>query len=157
MGIQERKHRLPRESYRGEIAAVFTLCIQDRLPAFGDNELVQHFIDILQQTCRRHHCLLLVYSDHLHLVLRGMDEQADLRRAVVEFKQQSGFWLARNRPGYAWQKDFYDHVVRKSGDLKAQVRYVAENPVRKGLVSSWSEYPFTGSIGVNLCEVLGDL
>ena len=139
---------------------MFTLCVQHRLPAFVDEQVVKQFIALLERSCRRHHCLVLVYCfmpDHLHIVLKGVDDEADLWRAVVDFKQQSGFWLARNQQRYAWQKDFYDHIVRKSEDLKAQVRYIAENPVRKGLVQNWSDYAFTGSIGIDLWEFLGEL
>mgnify|MGYP001558879990 FL=1 len=62
--------------------------------------------------------------------------------------------MARNRPNIKWQKDFYDHVMRKHEDIVAQVKYVLDNPVRKGLVSTWEEYPFKGSIGCSLEDIL---
>jgi len=53
-----------------------------------------------------------------------------------------------------WQKDFYDHVIRRHEDLSTQARYILDNPVRKGFISSWQEYPFIGSIGCRLEDVL---
>ena len=56
-----------------------------------------------------------------------------------------------------WQKDFYDHVIRKRDDVSRQVRYVLDNPVRKGLAASWRDYPFQGSLGCDLEAVLSGL
>jgi REP element-mobilizing transposase RayT len=65
--------------------------------------------------------------------------------------------LSKNKTGVAWQKDFYDHVIRKHEDVVAQVKYVLDNPVRKGLVSEWHDYPFTGSIGIRMDDVLNGI
>jgi REP element-mobilizing transposase RayT len=94
--------------------------------------------------------------DHLHVILQGQDDSSDTWRAMVDFKQKTGFWFGRNRPRDAWQKDFYDHIIRADDDLGAQIRYTADNPVRKGLVRLWSEYPFTGAIGIDLKDILAD-
>ena len=75
---------------------------------------------------------------------------------MAAFKQKSGFWLGRHRPDRAWQKDFWDHIMLCDEDLGAQVRYVAENPERKGVVRCWQDYPYTGAIGHDLCEILMD-
>jgi len=94
--------------------------------------------------------------DHMHVVLHGRSDAADAWQAMVDFKQKTGFWFARHRPLTAWQKDFYDHVIRADEDLGAQIRYVADNPVRRGLVKVWTEYPFTGSLGIDLNVVMAD-
>ena len=65
--------------------------------------------------------------------------------------------MSSNLQGTKWQKDFYDHVIRKSEDIAVQVRYILDNPVRKGLVPTWEEYPFKGSIGCNLEDVLNNI
>ena len=77
-------------------------------------------------------------------------------KSAGNFKQQSGFWLGQQRPAFHWQKDFYDHIIRANEDLGTQIRYIANNPVRKGLVSDWHDYPFTGSIGIDLKAVIED-
>jgi REP element-mobilizing transposase RayT len=86
--------------------------------------------------------------------LRGNSADSDVRQAVIVFKQSSGFWLKQHRPDVHWQKDFYDHIIRRDEDLGAQIRYIAANPVRKGLVNDWQEYPHTGAIGVDLGGVI---
>jgi REP element-mobilizing transposase RayT len=65
--------------------------------------------------------------------------------------------MSANKPKIRWQKDFYDHVIRKDEDIAIQVRYILDNPVRRGLVSSWQEYQFRGSIGCKLEDVLNGI
>ncbi len=70
------------------------------------------------------------------------------------FKQLSGYWFARNRPEVRCQRDFYDHVLRREEDILVHLRYIAENPVRRGLVDDWRDYGFTGSDVFDLRDVL---
>jgi putative transposase len=157
--IREKRHRLPRDCYRGPVVVALTACVAERHTPFLDSDVVSHFRDVLAQVIEQSRCLVPIYCfmpDHLHVVLQGQDELADSWRAMVEFKQRTGFWFGRNRPQNAWQKDFCDHIIRTNEDLGAQIRYIADNPVRKGLVKVWSEYPFTGAIGIDLNLILID-
>ena len=93
--------------------------------------------------------------DHLHLILEGISEKSDLWKAIVMFKQQTGFWFSKNMEDVKWQKDFYDHIPRKDEDLKKLILYILNNPVRKNIVTRWQDYPFLGSIDYDLEEILG--
>jgi REP element-mobilizing transposase RayT len=92
--------------------------------------------------------------DHLHLVLQGKTPSADLRKAMSIFKQLTGYWLAQNSQVVHWQKDFYDHVLRNEDELMRQLRYIAGNPVRRGISVGSDEYPFTGSDAYDLGTLL---
>jgi putative transposase len=154
---REIHHRLPREFYRGDATVVFTACVAAAQPLFTDRSVVETFAALLRSAAESHGCVVVIYCfmpDHLHLMLHGRHKSADTWQAMVEFKQRSGYWLKQHRPGVSWQKDFYDHVVRRDEDLGAQVRYIAANPVRKGLVSDWREYPHIGAIGIDLYAVI---
>lgn len=48
--------------------------------------------------------------------------------------------------GKFWQTSFYDHFLRKEEAVRDVVMYVLNNPVRRGLVSEWKEYPYSGSL-----------
>ena len=65
------------------------------------------------------------------------------RGMIVKFKQKSGFLLAGQ--GLRWQKNYYDHILLTEEEIRKHIRYVLENPVRKGLILDWREYPFKGS------------
>ncbi len=156
-GIREKPHRLPRDCYRGTVTVSITACVATRHALFTDASLVEGFVDVLGRTSCECACRVLIYCfmpDHLHLVLQGQDAAADAWQAMVDFKQRSGFWLHRYRRGARWQKDFHDHLMRAEDDLRAHLRYVANNPVRHGLVTDWWLYPFTGAIGFDLATVL---
>lgn len=155
--VRQKSHRLPRESYQGEVTVAFTACIADTQPLFKDATVVNAFVALLSTAAEKNHCIVPVYCfmpGHLHLILQGAVSSADVWRAMVDFKQQSGFWLRQHFPNVHWQKDFYDHIIRANEDLGAQVRYVASNPVRKGLAQDWEAYPFTGAIGIDLKGVI---
>ena len=139
------------------MTVAFTACVADARPLFTDGSVVKAFVALLQSAAECNGCIVVIYCfmpEHLHVMLHGQHESADTWQAMVEFKQRSGFWLKQHRPDMIWQKDFYDHVIRRDEDLGAQVRYIAGNPVRRGLVKDWREYPHTGAIGIDLDAVI---
>ena len=92
--------------------------------------------------------------DHLHLIMTGTDDEVDLLKAIGGFKQKTGFWLSKNKRDVQWQKDFFDHIIRKEEGLVNVAKYILNNPVRKGLVENWQDYPFKGAFGCNLEDIL---
>jgi putative transposase len=51
-----------------------------------------------------------------------------------------------NVPAPHWQKDFFDHVLRSEESYSEKWLYVAENPVRKNLVTRMEDWPYQGEI-----------
>ncbi len=154
--IRERKHRLPRELYKGVLAVAFTVCIKKRVPLFTDESIVNVFKDVLLAEASRYHCDILAYvfmPDHLHAILQGTSENAQPLSAMNRFKQKTGFWLSKYHPDAQWQKDYYDHIVRDEKEIVKHVRYILENPVRKGIVADWIEYKYIGSTIHDLAEL----
>lgn len=146
--IREKKHRLSPALYRGIIIVGFTACLKHRTPFFVTKERSESIEQILLTVLEHHSCSAEVYlfmPDHVHLLLRGTSETADVLKAMYEFKQRSGFWLKIHYPGIRWQKDFYDHILRHEEEHEKHVRYVLDNPVRAGLCTNWNLYPFKGS------------
>lgn len=155
--IREQYHHLPREHYCGRIWGGFTICGQRRQLLFSSDSIVNRCVAILDSVRERHTCLVLLYCfmpDHLHLILQGQDELSDLYATVLDFKHKTGIYLARSRSHYRLQKNFYDHLIRSTNELASQLTYVADNPVRRGLVSRWQDYRFTGSLGISFDFVL---
>lgn len=118
---------------------------------------VDKFIEILKEAKKKYNCKNWVYifmPDHLHTVNEGLSDSSNLWKMINLFKQKTGYWLAENKKEIRWQKDFYDHIHRKEEDLKKHITYILNNPVRKGLVSDWKEYPFKGSLDFSLEEIV---
>ncbi len=157
--IREKHHRLPRGCYRGQVTVAFTACVDGGSPLFTDAQVVGSFTERLQTAVEKHQCVVFIYCfmpEHQHLIVHGNSPQADTWRSMVDYKQLTGFWLGRHRPDVKWQKDFYDHIIRADEDLGAQIRYVADNPVRRRLVEHWHDYFFTGAVGIDLATVMAD-
>jgi REP element-mobilizing transposase RayT len=156
MLIKEKRHRLPETAYRGEVSVAFTLCVQDRRNIFLNSSIIAPFIDILKSLVDRSDYIIPVYCvmpDHQHLIVTGTSQQADVLNFIKMYKQKTGYWLSRNLSA-KWQKDFYDHVIRKEEKLISIARYILDNPVRKSLVAHWDDYPFKGAVGCNLENIL---
>lgn len=56
----------------------------------------------------------------------------------------------RRRECCLWQRRFWEHMVRDERDLRRHLDYIHYNPVRHGLVSRVSEWPFSSF--QRLCE-----
>jgi len=83
--------------------------------------------------------------DHVHLLLEGCNEDADLRSAMHTWKQRTGSEWKRRFGQRLWQSGYYDYVLRDEDSVPAIVKYIIGNPVRAGIVADASQYPFTGS------------
>lgn len=83
--------------------------------------------------------------DHCHLLVKGNNENSDVKSFIDRFKQKSGFWLAQNKPEFKWQKDYYDHILRDNEDLKNHLLYILNNPIREKLVDNRKDYNYKGS------------
>jgi putative transposase len=81
--------------------------------------------------------------DHLHILTSG-DERISLIKFVKLFKQITGYNFKKATRRRLWQKSFYDHVVRKEENLNSIAEYIFNNPVRKGIVKDYDDYPFLG-------------
>jgi putative transposase len=153
--ILEKKHRLDHEIYVGKILISFTLCVKDRKKLFIDLMVFKQFESMLISELAVSNCIAYIYlfmPDHVHLLLSGNSEESDIKKCVDRFKKQTGFWLYKNKPEYKWQKDYYDHILRKEEDLETQLKYILNNPVRAGIVENWKQYTFNGSTMYNLDE-----
>jgi REP-associated tyrosine transposase len=159
MAVREKKHRLPETAYKGEVSVAFTLCVQDRQNIFLGSLVVDNFTQILRGLVDGGQYIIPVYCfmpDHQHVIVTGTSQQSDTLRFIKMYKQKTGYWLSRNLAA-AWQKDFYDHVIRKEENLISIARYILDNPVRKGLVAHWDDYPFKGAIGCALEDILASM
>jgi putative transposase len=146
--IREKKHQLDEHLYRGNHRIAFTLYIQDRKQFFNKKSNFDIFETELLKSLQKHQCDAVVYlfmPDHFHVLLQGKNKDSDMKKTILSFKQTTGYWFSKNASDFTWQKDFYDHVLRKDEDLNKQIGYILLNPVRKGLVDKWNSYPLKGS------------
>jgi REP element-mobilizing transposase RayT len=93
--------------------------------------------------------IAVVMPDHVHLIFTPLInyeamEVCSLAQIMDAIKGASAHKInkALLRKGRVWQPESFDHVLRSSENLDAKIEYVLENPVRRGLASIWTSYPW---------------
>ena len=90
---------------------------------------------------------VVVMPDHCHLVFELRDG-ATLADVMQLLKGRSSHAINRvmGRRGALWQRGFYEHLVRSPDEGYAAWWYVLNNPVRRGWVTRWEDYPHTYTV-----------
>ena len=141
--------RLVSEAYCGLAVVFWTHTVKHRGTGWLDNAWYSAFREIALHVAAREQVLCPIYTlmpDHLHLVWMGVNEVSDQRRASVFLRQH----LEPRLNPHAWQHQAYDHVLRdeerQRNAFGATCAYIAENPVRAGLVAEAAAWSYTGCI-----------
>ncbi len=118
-----------------------TFCTRKRssLPPEARDEVLAACIRLHDSICWLDS--LVVMPDHVHLIV-APSEGFTLDCVVGRMKGASSFrvnGLLRRR-GALWQRDSFDHLIRHDESLQKKREYIANNPVRAGLVADWREY-----------------
>lgn len=151
-----KRPRLHDFDYRGEYTYFITISTKNKAERFCEPVIVAALIDALKDTADVEQFAVDAYCfmpDHIHLILRGLHERAVLARFIRRFKQMSGYWFKKRHGVSLWQASFYDHVLRKDEAIEAVALYVFNNPVRKGLVKDFKDYPFSGSFTMDIASL----
>ncbi len=80
--------------------------------------------------------LVVLMPDHLHALV-ALPSEKELRKVVTDWKK-----LLARKLGIRWQRDFFDHRIRKEENLQEKADYILHNPVRAGLVTRAEDWPF---------------
>jgi putative transposase len=155
----QRKHvRIDHDAYAEPTAiCAITMVTLNRHPVFSNFELTATCADLLTERATTTNTTIHAYCfmpDHLHLLLTP-SEQTSIIDFVRAFKSLSArlAWQ-HGHVGKLWQEPFYDHFLRKDEELQKHIEYILTNPVRRGIVSEWRQYPFLG--GALYDEAAGD-
>jgi len=139
--------------YLGCYRYFVTICTDRKKNIFANNDyLLEKISEVLAQSAERNYFKVWLYCympDHLHLLVEGINDQADLKKFIKDFKQRTGYWYTHKEAhtgNKLWQPGYYEHVLRKEEDTKEIMLYILNNPVRKGLVESYLDYRYSGSL-----------
>ncbi len=128
-------------------AYFITICTLNKSNYFANSQIAQIIADQLDY--RRKHGEIKLYCycimpDHIHLLL-SLDilYKKSLQTWVSAFKRYvSNITKKRFKIKDLWQKDFFDHIVRREESLMKIAEYIVKNPARKGMGDDWEDYPF---------------
>ena len=139
--------RLRSFDYAGSYAYFITCSTEQGKHYFKHKNIVDSLLPALEETSRRAGFRVYAYCfmpDHLHLLIVGK-EDSSLPKFMKLFKQRSGVAFKKAYGDSLWQRSYYDHILRKEEALQDVALYIFNNPVRKGLVDSYEDYPLLGS------------
>ena len=133
-----------------------TICTFEKKPYFFDHDICKVILSELDYRRTQKEINLFCYClmpDHLHMLI---SLEKDYTAKIVAFGERtlqnwvSTFKRYTSRIGkqmynidHFWQKNFYDHIIRSDESLLEICQYILNNPVRKGIVSTWEEYPYS--------------
>ncbi|HVC48134.1 MAG TPA: transposase [Terracidiphilus sp.] len=85
----------------------------------------------------------VIMPDHVHMLLT-VDEGMTIEKAMQLVKGRFSYRLKKELgfAGEVWQRGFSEVQVMGNASFEAYRRYIAENPVREGLVGAAEEFPF---------------
>ncbi len=151
-----RPERLRGFNYRGFHRYFLTFCTFHRRRRFTGPATVGVALDQILRAAAREQFAVAAYCfmpDHLHLLVQGMSEDAEVRRFIKLAKQFSGHAFSQASGEHLWQRYGYERVLRGDEQTLAVARYILENPVRAGLAECPGEYPFSGSPAHSMAAV----
>lgn len=151
-----RPHRLPSQDYVGTKTVSFEAVAYDRARIFASKDVVAPQVEFLGRAAQEYGCVVPIYCfmpDHLHVMFMGLHESSNCLFAMSKFKLLSGKWMHR-KGLIGWQPDFFDHIMRAGEDWLKHAHYIAMNPVRAGLVENYFDYPFLGTVGCDLHDIV---
>jgi len=90
----------------------------------------------------------VIMPDHLHLFCAPGSAAIEPLARWVRFWKASVTKAISAAPGTLWQRDFWDTQLRRGDCYSEKWTYVAQNPVRAGLVTSADDWPYQGEMTI---------
>ena len=139
-----------------------------RQPFFSGHRSPHWYLEVLsdaRRECPFHLFAYVVMPEHVHLVLQpasGVLMREVLWRLKRPMTSRVVTWVRQHRPDFLprmadvrpsgrttyrfWLRGGgYDRNLRSSSDVFEKIRYIHENPVRRGLVERPEDYPFSSA------------
>ena len=81
--------------------------------------------------------LVLIMPDHVHLLLSFPQTEKRIQMVVSKWKE----WTAKTLK-IDWQRDFFEHRLRREESFREKADYILANPVRAGLAEKPEDWPY---------------
>ncbi len=104
-------------------------------------------------------CAYCIMSNHVHILFDTAEQLKNIRineevnsrnfinvsKIMQLIKGATSFEINKilNKKGTLWLRDYWDHLVRNEKEFTNISNYIAQNPVKAGLVDDWTGWKFT--------------
>jgi REP-associated tyrosine transposase len=93
------------------------------------------------------HCLLSLERHEVSYINGGARVilPEGILNQVAGFKSftTTQIWWKQGGKGPLWQRSSCDRVIRHNQSIQHAASYILDNPVRKGIVKQWQDYPYS--------------
>ena len=149
MGTQKSPPRLEAASYFVKRSYFVTFCVFRRAPAFADPPAAADARETILSYRERGFYYLPSYCvmpDHIHLLIIPLCPTRHLSRIVATLKNAIASRFRRRGSHVKWQFGYHDRILRRSESTSDISTYIMMNPVRKGLVADYRDWPYSGIV-----------
>ena len=138
------RHSLPHDTPLGLASEDATFFITICAAARGSDDLLRdgRAAALLEAVRHRHEngvwrCrVFVVMPDHVHGLIRFPLPERPMKREIADFKKFTARTL-----GIRWQRDFFDHRLRREESEREKADYILRNPERAGLAEDGQNWP----------------
>ena len=118
-----------------------TLCVKDRRRVLANTKAFEAIKTTIVQLRSWHVLAGVIMPDHVHWLVSPMtDREISVGDFANGFKRVLRKMLADQN--WEWQRGCFDRLLRSDENLRNKWIYVQDNPVRKGLVQRWEDWPY---------------
>ncbi len=86
-----------------------------------------------------------IMPNHVHVLLTLHEKAPTLTKIMQNIKGYSAQKANKllSLSGQFWERESYDHVVRKDGEFGRILNYILQNPVKAKFVKAWPDWQWT--------------
>ncbi len=128
-----------------------TVCTQRRRACLSNASSAAILVEAFREAEQQHGWSVgryVVMPDHVHFFCTPCADEAKTLSRFVGFWKRGTAATIRGSclPDFAWQAEFFDHLMRSGESYEQKWERVRANPVRAGLVDTPEEWPFQGEV-----------
>ena len=147
LGRRQYRRRLPH--YQNDFRSYFVTWVtrnRRELPAAARDVVLQAIIE--KTTDRAYVHKSIVMPEHVHMVMTPSYDRHGYIYAVCEIvglikgMSARGVNKIMGWSGRLWQRETFDHQLRRDESIVEKCEYIRQNPVRRGLVEDPDDYPW---------------
>jgi putative transposase len=87
-----------------------------------------------------------IMPNHWHaLLVPSSNSPQSLSAIMKRLKGRTAKFIRRLEPGHSpvWQREWFDRWMRSDAVYEKCIAYIRNNPVKAGLVKTWTDHPWT--------------